>query len=688
MRAPTFSRVVRGLLAFGASAATAVASVAAAPAPETTRSTENASAQESPPPQACFGLARSLAARATDKEKVGQLFIPWVTMPTDGGPTEVEKRRIQELGYGFFNFNGGALLDTEHAARYTNQLQEWAADTRLGIPVMPAMDMEIGSAHRFAEVGPGQGQPTPLPYPMGLGASRDLGAAATSARITAEEARAVGFSMNIAPVADVNTNPLNPVIGVRSFSEQTGLVSDMIVEQVKAYQDNGVIAMPKHFPGHGDTSVDSHLGLPTVDYDRQTLEEVHLAPFEAAIDAGADSIMTAHVVVEAIDDELPATLSEKVLTGLLREEMGFDGLIVTDSMSMDAIRDEWGTGDAAVMAFQAGADMIMDSDQESYDAVLDAVRSGEISTQRINESVQRIIQLKCEYGLFADRYVDPAEAEAAMGTDANRDAARDIGRDGVTLVANHDDTLPLSPGDHRDVLVTGVTHGGNADQIPDLAAGIEERTGSAVEDRGWAFGHEPDEAVIADVVAEAEGADVAVVGTFSRDRSPPYQTDLVQRLADTDTPVVVVSLGLPYELEQFGDVDAAVATYAIDLWGTASPTPILAALDVLAGSQPGGRLPVTVGDDYPFGHGLGYSSETWISVAERVTEMRDEQLIHRSDAAQLDTHLSTGQRLADSDDGAGAARSLDRALSVAEDVDDADARAELVSLLEELREQL
>src|SRR5699024_2546259 len=118
---------------------------------------------------------------------------------------------------------------------------------------------------------------------------------------TAEEARAVGFGMNIAPVADVNTNPLNPVIGVRSLSEQTGLVNDMIVEQVKAYQDNGIIAMPKHFPGHGDTSVDSHLGLPTVDYDRQTLEEVHLAPFEAAIDAGADSIMTAHVIVEAID---------------------------------------------------------------------------------------------------------------------------------------------------------------------------------------------------------------------------------------------------------------------------------------------------------------------------------------------------------------------------------------------------
>src|SRR5690625_952077 len=169
MRTRTFSRVARGLLAFGASAATAVAAVAVAPATETAaRSTESASVDDSPPSRECLPLARSLALRATDKEKVGQLFIPWVTTPTDDGPTEVEKRRIQELGYGFFNFNNGTLLDAEHAARYTNQLQEWAADTRLGIPVMPAMDMEIGAAHRFAEVGPGQGQPTPLPYPMGL----------------------------------------------------------------------------------------------------------------------------------------------------------------------------------------------------------------------------------------------------------------------------------------------------------------------------------------------------------------------------------------------------------------------------------------------------------------------------------------------------------------------------------------
>ncbi len=557
------------------------------------------------PGPACEGLARSLTARATDVEKVGQLFVPWVTQPTADGPTELERRRIQERGYGAFNFNGGTLHGPEHAARYTNTLQEWAADTRLGIPVLPTMDMEIGAAHRFSVMGPGQGMATPLPYPMGLGATRDTAAGATSARITAHEARAVGFAMNIAPVADVNTNPENPVIGVRSFSEDTGLVSEMIAAQVEAYQANGVIAMPKHFPGHGDTSLDSHTHLPTVSYDRETLERVHLAPFKAAIDAGADSIMTAHVVVEAVDPELPATLSKKVLTGLLREEMGFDGLIVTDSMSMAAIRERWGMGGAAVMAFQAGADMIMASDDESYDAILAAVRSGEISRKRLDQSVRRVIELKCEYGLFRDRYVDPARAAAAFGTPESLDAAERISRESVTLVAN-DGTLPLPTDGSQRIVVTGVTHGGTADQLPNLVAETRARTGGTVADHGWRFGSQPSEAKIDEVVRAAEAADVVIVGTFSKATPPAQQVELVRALAATDTPVVVLSLGLPYELTDYGDVDGAVATYAVDLWGSPSRSAVLAGLDVVFGARPGGKLPVTLGEHYPFGHGLTY----------------------------------------------------------------------------------
>src|SRR5699024_9707152 len=206
---------------------------------------------------------------------------------------------------------------------------------------------------------------------------------------------------------------------------------------------------PKHFPGHGDTSEDSHHGLPAVTYDRETLEEVHLPPFQAAIDAGADSIMTSHVIIEAIDPELPATLSKDVLTGLLREEMGFDGIIVTDAMSSGAIDDEWGAGEAAGMAVKAGADIIMatgtlEQQKETFTALQEAYESGELSEERLDESVERILATKVRYGLFDNRYVDPEEATDVVNTKSHKELAKSMAQDSMTLVKN-DDTLPFDP---------------------------------------------------------------------------------------------------------------------------------------------------------------------------------------------------------------------------------------------------
>src|SRR5699024_1692845 len=239
-------------------------------------------------------------------------------------PNEDTKELIQEYKAGSVIIYGNR--DASTTAEYNNQLQEWAAETPMSIPLFSTADREYGINQHVTDA-------TAIPRQMGIAATRDLEAAEEMAGVTAEEMKATGFNWNYSPLADVNTNPNNPVIGVRSFGENTELVSDMTVAQVRGYQENGVRSTPKHFPGRGDTSEDSHLDLPSVTYDRETLEEVHLPPFQAAIDAGADSIMTSHVIIEAIDPELPATLSEDVLTGLLREEMGFDGLIVTDAMS-------------------------------------------------------------------------------------------------------------------------------------------------------------------------------------------------------------------------------------------------------------------------------------------------------------------------------------------------------------------
>ncbi|UOQ92266.1 hypothetical protein MUO14_17525 [Halobacillus shinanisalinarum] len=291
-----------------------------------------------PSDKANKGMARRIIAHMTMKEKIGQLVMP-VTHPQhaiDEMPNDNTREIIQD-------YHAGSVIiankkDPEFMSKYNNQLQEWASETRLGIPLIISADLEYGTTHNVI-----QGTTT-FPHQMGIGATRSTKVAETVASITAEEAKAMGFSWNFSPLADVNTNPKNPVIGVRSFGEKSDLVSEMTSAMIKGYQSEGVITSVKHFPGHGNTEVDSHFGLPTVTYDRETLKEVHLAPFKAAIDVGVDSIMTAHVIIEAIDPKLPATLSKKVLTGLLREEMNFDGIIITDAMSMDAIDERWGQG--------------------------------------------------------------------------------------------------------------------------------------------------------------------------------------------------------------------------------------------------------------------------------------------------------------------------------------------------------
>ncbi|MCM2535436.1 hypothetical protein NDK43_27740 [Neobacillus pocheonensis] len=290
-------------------------------------------------------------------------------------PDEYTCKLVQDYHVGSVIDYGNA--DAERTAKYNNQLQKWAAETRLKIPLFISADLEYGSIQLVTDG-------TDFPRQMAIGATRVPGAAEQVAKINAIESKAVGFNWNFSPLADVNTNPSNPVIGVRSFGEKTDLVSQMTVAQIKGYQHNGLLATAKHFPGHGDTSFDSHLGLAAVTYDRKTLDEIHLPPFKAAIAAGVDSIMTAHVIINAIDPKLPATLSKKVLTGLLRKQMGFNGIIVTDSMSMNAIDKHWGAGQAAIMAINAGADIVMASGSykhqlETYNALYHALKSGELT---------------------------------------------------------------------------------------------------------------------------------------------------------------------------------------------------------------------------------------------------------------------------------------------------------------------
>ena len=259
---------------------------------------------------------------------------------------------------------------------------------------------------------------TVLPGNMALGATDSTELAERAGGITAVELAAVGVNLNFAPVMDVNNNPRNPVIDRRSFGESPELVSRLGVPYIRGLQRNGVLATAKHFPGHGDTTVDSHFDLPTVNHDLDRIHALELQPFRAAIDADVAAIMTAHIVYPAFDPDRPATLSPTILTNLLREELGFDGLLITDDMEMKAIDDRYQSGEAAVMAIEAGADIVMvlwtpTKQNEVFDALLSAVNSGRISQARLDQSVERILKSKAA---FNRRFVDVNAVGTIVGS--------------------------------------------------------------------------------------------------------------------------------------------------------------------------------------------------------------------------------------------------------------------------------
>lgn len=319
------------------------------------------------------------------------------------------------------------------AAGVSAMLEELQSLAR--IPLLVGTDQEGGRVARF-----GSSPFTRLPAAKIIGATGDPEMAREAARITGEELAAVGVNWNFAPDADVNSNPQNPVIGDRSFGDMPEAVAQMAAAQVEGYREGGILACAKHFPGHGDTALDSHYALPTLPHDRATMDTRELVPFRAAIAAGAPSIMTAHILFPAVDSSgLPATMSHAILTGLLRQELGFGGLIVTDCMEMKAVSEQWGTPRAAVLAAIAGADMLLichtlERQRATRDALLAAVHSGELPQSRIDDAVSRIFAAK---RLLAT--MPPPPSLEQIGAPEHAAFLR-------TLVSPTDDTTPTTLG--------------------------------------------------------------------------------------------------------------------------------------------------------------------------------------------------------------------------------------------------
>ncbi|WP_020392551.1 glycoside hydrolase family 3 protein [Kribbella catacumbae] len=569
-----------------------------------------------PEPQSAAFTNLQQASKAlqgmTLEDKIGQMFVLFAYGPDASKPdarnttlygvaTPAEViAKYKPGGWIYFSARGNVENPTQ-LATYSNQLQQAALKTGLRVPLTIATDQEQGVVVR---IGP---PATQFGGNMAHGASRDLKDARTAAGITGRELKAMGIRQDYAPVADVNVNALNPVIGVRSFSSDPTLVSDMTAAQVKGYQnDAGIMATAKHFPGHGDTRDDSHTSLPTINHTLEEWNTIDAPPFKAAIKAGIDSIMTAHIVVPSLDPSGdPATLSKPILTGVLRDQLGFKGLVITDALEMAAVRSKYGDAEVAVRAIEAGADQLLlpPAPDVQFKAVVDAVKSGRISERQVNESVLRVLLMKLKNGAMFHPYVDPAKIATTVGTPASLATAQKIVDKSVTVVKNDTNTLPLA-NTPRKVLVTG--WGVTTTQA--LANSLATRGATTTVAQ---TGAQPTDAAITDAVTKAQANDVTVVLTQkawdTRVVDPnAKQQKLVKDLLATGKTVIVVAVRDPYDIAYFTAAPTYVATYGFAavsmeslakvLYGEVSPAGKLP-VDIPVAGQPATPL-------YKFGHGL------------------------------------------------------------------------------------
>jgi beta-glucosidase-like glycosyl hydrolase/endonuclease/exonuclease/phosphatase family metal-dependent hydrolase len=553
----------------------------------------------------------------TLEQKVGQLFVCYAYGPAAdasdtrntslyGVATPAEVVAKYNLGGVIYFTWTDSVQNPQQIAALSNGLQA-ASIANTGIPLQIGTDQEYGTVVR---VGP---PATQFPGGMALGATRSPAFARSAGAIAGRELKALGITTDFAPDADVNVNPLNPVIGVRSISSDPSLVAQLVAAQVKGYQRDGrIVSTAKHFPGHGDTDTDSHVGIPQIDHTREEWLRIDMPPFQAAIRAGISSIMTAHIVVPSLDPSGdPATLSRPILTGILRQQLRFDGVVITDSLGMQGVRDKYGDAEIPLRAIEAGVDqLLMPVDPElAYNSVLDAVRAGRISETRIDESVTRILRLKYDTDLVRRPYVDPARIDQVVGTPANYAEAQRIADRSTTLLSNEAGLLPLSPAP-RTIAVIGYSPTA-------LATALQARGATTVVKN---TGTQPSDAAIADAVAAAEAADLTVVltnkawDTEVTDKQAKQQT-LVNGLLATGRPVVVVPVRDPYDVAYFDAAPTALVTYG----STAVSMEALA--KVLYGEiAPTGKLPVEIptkpepgspaGVLYPFGHGLSFDPRT------------------------------------------------------------------------------
>jgi beta-N-acetylhexosaminidase len=571
--------------------------------------TKSTSRKTTPPSASLSGLSdEAIAARwmktLTPRERIAQLIV----IGFNGHPMNTRTRDYRKfvrlvarehigglILVNVLNERTVAKADPLEAAAFINRMQRLAP-----IPLLVSADFERGASMRVDAT-------TVFPHAMAFTASRDPHEARLEGTITAREARALGVQWLFFPDADVNNNPDNPIINIRSYGENPDDVSSFVsafIEGAHSVPAARVLTTAKHFPGHGDTATDTHLNLATIAADKPRLERLEWAPFRAAIQAGVDSIMTAHIAVPALDDAgIPATLSPKILNGILREEMGFKGIVVTDALDMGGIAKGFSTGDAAVRSLLAGADvLLMPPDPEAaINAVSAAVRTGKIPQKRIDESVMRILTAKAHLGLATGKLVALDAIASVVNSPESNAVAQTIADRAVTLVRNENAFVPLKPGADTAFFVLAESRISVEGQA--FAVEVRKRSVGAnvtildpsmsdvdLQSAAQRASGVARYVVVAFASVAAYRGSVALSGGF------PH---LIDTLTATKKPVALIAMGNPYLLRNFPDVTAYMTTY------TTVPPAELSAVKALFGEMPiSGKLPVTIPGLANYGDGL------------------------------------------------------------------------------------
>ncbi|MBZ5695359.1 MAG: serine hydrolase [Acidobacteriia bacterium] len=577
--------------------------------------TPPARAQKSPsrkqPPASQSAWVDQALRKMTLREKLGQMLMVSCFGVYSSAESPEYKELLREVEE---NHVGGLIIVTDRGplgilrsqvyptAVLTNDLQR-----RAKIPLLVGADFESGTGMRLDEG-------TSFPSAMAIGATGDPKLAYTAGKYTALEARAAGVHWIFAPDADVNNNPDNPIINVRSFGEDPQSVAAYVKEFVRGVQENGALATAKHFPGHGDVSVDSHLALAVVSGDRKELEGNELVPFRAAIAAGAGSIMPGHLAVPALDPDpnVPATLSQRILTGLLRDQMKFRGLIVTDALDMAGVTSLYPPGEVAVRAVEAGADVLLmpPVPDAAMAGLEDAVRSGRIPEKRIDASVRRILAAKAQLGLNRSRFVDVDRLNRSFALPEYEAQAQKIADRGVTLLRDVPHLLPLDATRPLRVLLVALS----ADPDPYPGETIEPEIRPRVDSITVLRADTQYSTVSALKLPSPDTYDIAIAALFVRvaDRKgnvgfPDDQRAFVNQLLAAGKPAVVVSFGSPYLIERFPNAKTWLAEFSTNDVSQRAATRALFGQVAI-----GGRIPVTVPGTVQRGDGLSVAANPMI----------------------------------------------------------------------------